>query len=93
MGAHGGAAYDPPMLTPEKTFLLRFTIQAQLDEQDEDEDDDQYLKEWEGAIKPALVKAVFTSLRMHTHWEAFVRNRGISSEYEVEVVMTRRAPP
>jgi hypothetical protein len=79
------------MLTPEKTFLLRFTIQAELDDQDEEEDDDQYLKEWEGVLKPALIKAAFQSLRMHPGWEAFVRNRGISSEYEVEVVLTRRA--
>lgn len=78
------------MLTPEKSFQLRFTVQAQL-AQESDEDDDEYWKEWEGTVKPALIKAVFQSLRTHPRWEAHVRNRGIDAEYEVEVVVTRKA--
>ncbi|MFO0985495.1 MAG: hypothetical protein U1E76_27810 [Planctomycetota bacterium] len=76
------------MMTPEKTFVLRFTIQAELRD---DDDEDHHLHEWEREIKPALIKAAFESLRTHRQWEAFVRNRGIAPEDEVEVVVTRKA--
>src|SRR5262245_50847876 len=88
-GDPGRLRPEASMLTPEKTFLLRFSLQAELSD-DSDEDDDEYLKEWEGQLKPAVIRAVFQTLRTHPRWEAHVRNRGIASEYEVEVVVTRK---
>lgn len=77
----------------EKTFHLRFTLSADVPEElfdDDDFDENEWLREWETAVKPRLIRLLFAELRAFPHWEARVRNRGISPEDEVEVVVTRR---
>ncbi len=77
----------------EKTFVLRFTLEtripaALLDEDDFDEET--WLDEWETALKPRVIRAVFGSLRGTPGWSARVRNRGVSPLDEIEIVLSRR---
>lgn len=81
------------METRERTFLLRFSLQAAIPEtlfEREDFEEDAWLDEWEVGIKPRLIRAVFTELRASPGWTAHVRNRGISPLDEIEIVATRR---
>jgi len=81
------------METREKTFLLRFTLEAQIPEalfEEEDFEEDAWLDEWEVEIKPGLIRAVFAQLRATPAWSARVRNRGVSPLDEIEIVVTRR---
>jgi hypothetical protein len=83
------------METREKTFNLRFTLTADIPDallEDDDFDEDGWLKEWEAGIKPDLVRTIFTQLRRFAHGEAHVRNRGVSSVDEIEVVLRRAFP-
>ena len=85
--------YDAGMETREKTFLLRFTLEAQIPEalfEEEDFEEDAWLDEWEVDIKPGLIRAVFAQLRATPTWSARVRNRGVSPLDEIEIVVTRR---
>ncbi|MBI2369969.1 MAG: hypothetical protein HYV08_07000 [Deltaproteobacteria bacterium] len=78
------------MPTEEKTFLLRFSLSAELPDEEESDDEAQpWLQEWEQQIKPALLKTVFAQLRAHPGWKIHVRNRGIPAEREVEIVMQK----
>ena len=87
------AATTPRMDRHEKTFVLRFTLEAEIPgalvEQDEFEED-AWLDEWEVALKPGIIRAVFTQLRATPGWSARVRNRGISPLDEIEIVVSRR---
>jgi hypothetical protein len=75
----------------EKTFNLRFSLEADFPEDyDGEEDDYAWLKEWESRIKPEMLKAVFASLRRDPLWEVHVRNRGASAENEIEIVVTKK---
>ncbi len=88
-----GRCYDAAMETREKTFLLRFTLEAQIPEalfEEEDFEEDAWLDEWEVGVKPALIRAVFAQLRATPAWNARVRNRGLSPLDEIEIVVTRR---
>jgi hypothetical protein len=80
------------METREKTFTLRFSLTAQIPdglwEQDDFEEDD-WLNEWEVAIKPGVLRAVFHHLRSFPLWQAHVRNRGISPLDEIEIAIER----
>lgn len=78
------------MFTEEKTFTLRFSLEAGFPE-DYDGEDDQYqwLGEWDGAMKGDVLKAVFAVLRKHPGWTAHVRNRGISEQDEIEIAMSK----
>ncbi len=81
------------METREKTFLLRFTLEAEIPDalwEREDFEEDAWLDEWEVAVKPALIRAVFVQLRSVPAWSARIRNRGISPLDEIEIVVTRR---
>jgi hypothetical protein len=81
--------------TREKTFNLRFSLTAEIPAElweDDDFEEEAWLAEWEGRVKPGLVRAVFAYLRSIDNWEAHVRNRGLSPADEIEVVMTRRLP-
>ena len=81
------------METREKTFVLRFTLEAQIPEalfEDEDFEEDAWLDDWEVGIKPGLIRAVFAQLRATPAWSARVRNRGVSPLDEIEIVVTRR---
>lgn len=78
------------MFKEEKEFTLRFSLEAQFPEEYEgDEEGYLWLKEWETAVKPELLKVIFASLRRHPHWAAHVRNRGVSAENEIEIVLTK----
>jgi hypothetical protein len=81
------------METREKTFLLRFSVQAEIPDalwERDDFEEDAWLDEWEVALKPAIIRAVFTQLRAVPGWSARVRNRGVSPLDEIEIVVTRR---
>jgi len=77
----------------EKTFVLRFTLEAEIPGalfEDDDFEEDAWLDEWEAALKPGIIRAVFTQLRAAPGWSARVRNRGISPLDEIEIVVSRR---
>ena len=74
----------------EKTFTLRFSLEASFPDDYEGEEDNQaWVREWEARIKPDLLKVLFESLRQHQAWQAHIRNRGKSPEDEVEIVLAR----
>lgn len=76
----------------ERTFLLRFSLSAEIPADawdDEDFDGDEWLHEWEGQIKPGLVRAVFTHLRSFDGWNCHIRNRGVSPLDEIEIVVRK----
>jgi hypothetical protein len=78
------------MYQEEKTFTLRFSLEASFPDDYEGEEDTQaWVREWETRIKPDLLKVLFESLRQHRGWQAHVRNRGISPADEIEVVLSR----
>lgn len=78
------------MFAEEKTFRLTFSLEAEFPEDyDGDADQYQWVREWEGAIKGEVLKAVFTTLRRHPGWTARVRNRGVSEQDEIEIAMSK----
>ena len=78
------------MYQEDKTFALRFTLEASFpDEYAGDEDERNWVREWEATIKPQLIKSVFESLRRHGGWTSRIRNRGVSPADEIEIVLTR----
>lgn len=80
------------MFTEEKTFLLRFSLEAAFPEDYEGEADQyQWVREWEGGMKADVIKAVFSALRNRPGWSARVRNRGMSEQDEIEIVLARDA--
>ena len=81
---------DVPVFKEEKTFNLRFSLEATFpDEYEGEEDDRRWLKEWEQRIKPEMIKAVFDSLRRHAAWKAHIRNRGASPLDEIEIALEK----
>ncbi len=78
------------MFREEKTFNLRFSLQADFPEEYEGEEDGyKWFAQWEERLKPELLKTVFAALRRHPSWKVHVRNRGISAEDEIEIVVER----
>lgn len=78
------------MYQEEKTFTLRFSLEASFpDNYEGDEDQLGWVRDWESRIKPHLLKSLFESLRQHPAWKAHVRNRGISPADEIEIVLSR----
>jgi hypothetical protein len=78
------------MYQEEKTFTLRFTLEASFPEDyEEDEDHLAWVLDWESRIKPQVLKQVFESLRQHPAWTSHIRNRGISPSDEIEIVVSR----
>lgn len=78
------------MYLEEKSFALRFTLEASFpDDYEGEEDNRAWVGEWEARIKPQLLKLVFESLRQQSGWTAHVRNRGLSPADEIEVVLAR----
>jgi len=80
-------------MAEERTFNLRFSLRTapRVAEIDDDElDEDAWLREWEAVVKPGLIRAVFAHLRSFDAWQAHVRNRGIPPGDEIEIVCTRR---
>ncbi len=84
------------METRNKTFLIRFSLTADIPDtlwEDDDFDEDTWLEEWEAGIKPGLIRAMFAHLRSFPNWEAHIRNRGISPLDEIEIVLQRTFSP
>ena len=78
------------MYQEEKTFTLRFSLEASFPDDFEGEEDTQaWVREWEARIKTDLLKVLFESLRQHRAWQAHVRNRGISPSDEIEIALAR----
>ena len=78
------------MYQEEKTFVLRFSLEASFpDDYDGDGDRMAWLQEWEADIKPVMLKQVFEALRKHPAWTSHVRNRGLASTDEIEIVLAR----
>lgn len=78
------------MFKEEKTFNLRFSLEADFPEDYEgDEDGLAWVQEWENHMKPEIIKRVFQSLRQNIFWKAHVRNRGIAPEDEIEIVIQK----
>lgn len=78
------------MYQEEKTFILRFSLEASFPEEYEGEADQMaWIQEWESAIKPGMLKHVFEWLRQHPAWTSHVRNRGRASTDEIEIVLER----
>lgn len=78
------------MFVEEKAFLFRVNLEASFPEDyDGDADDYRWLREWEQQIKPELLKRMMSFLREHPPWNVHVRNRGISPEDEIEIVLAR----
>lgn len=74
----------------EQSFNLRFSLEASFpDDYEGDEDQRAWTGEWEARIKPDILKMVFESLRRQPGWAAHVRNRGKSSQDEIEVVVEK----
>lgn len=81
------------MFQEDKTFTLRFALEARFPEAYEgDEDGHRWVQEWEQRLKPELVKLVFDALRRHPAWTVHVRNRGASPLDEIEIAMERAFP-
>ena len=54
------------MYQEEKTFTLRFSLEASFpDDYEGDEEHQAWVREWEARIKPDLLKVLFESLRQH----------------------------
>jgi len=78
------------MYQEDKTFTLRFSLEARFPDDYEGEDDHHaWLHAWEARMKPELIKVVFESLRKAPHWTVHTRNRGKSPEDEIEVILER----
>lgn len=78
------------MFREEKTFTLRVSLEAAFPEDyDGDEDQYQWLREWDGAVKGEVLRAVFAALRRYPGWNARVRNRGKSERDEIEIVLSK----
>ena len=80
----------------DKTFVIRFSLTAQAPDalwEDEDFEEDEWLREWEVAIKPGLIRMIFSHLRSFPSWDAHIRNRGISPLDEIEIVLERHFSP
>lgn len=78
------------MYREEKTFMLRFSLEAIFpDNYSGEEDSMEWLREWEARMKPRMLKQVFESLREYEAWRCHVRNRGVAASEEIEVVVSR----
>jgi hypothetical protein len=78
------------MYQEEKTFTLRFSLETSFpDDYQGDDDHLAWIREWEAHIKPHLLKQIFESLRQHPAWTSHIRNRGIPSTDEIEIVLAR----
>lgn len=78
------------MFHEDKTFTFRVSLEAAFPEDyDGGQDNHAWLREWEGQIKPELLKSLFETLRRFPTWASHVRNRGRSPQDEIEVVLQK----
>ncbi len=76
----------------EESFLLRFSLEVQISEaclDDDDFDETAWRAQWERGLKPRVVRAVFDALRESPDWTSHIRNRGVSTDDEIEIVVRR----
>ena len=77
------------MYQEEKTFTLRFSLEASFpDDYEGDEENQAWVREWDTRIKPDLVKALFESLRQ---WIGLVSGTRAVTTAEAPFVVTRLA--
>lgn len=80
------------MFREEKTFVLRFSLEARFPEEYAGEEDGYaWVKRWESEIKPEILKGIFAQLRRQIDLKSYVRNRGRSAEDEIEIVIEMRS--
>lgn len=78
------------MYQEEKTFNVRFSLEAQFPEDYEGEDDAHaWLHDWESRVMPEVLKSIFTTLRKFPSWSARVRNRGMAQTEEIEISLLK----
>ena len=78
------------MYQEEKTFVLRFSLEASFpDDYEGDDDRMAWVRRWESDIKPEMLKQLFEGLRRHPAWTSHVRNRGLAPADEIEIVLAR----
>lgn len=81
------------MYQEDKTFNLRFSLEAQFPESYDGNDDNfGWLHDWETRVKPDLLKVLFSELRKYPSWSAHVRNRGMTAADEVEIALVKYVP-
>ena len=85
-----GALKEGCVYQEERSFTLRFCLEANFPEEYEGEEDNYgWLEEWEQHLKPRLLKTIFSSLRQESSWNVHVRNRGVSPEIEIEIALVK----
>ncbi|UCE64522.1 MAG: hypothetical protein JSU59_05115 [Nitrospirota bacterium] len=78
------------MYQEEKTFYVRFSLEAQFPDDYEGEDDAHaWLHDWDSRVMPEVLKSIFTTLRKFPSWSARVRNRGMAQTEEIEITLMR----
>ena len=78
------------MFQEEKTFHIRFNLEAKFPEDyDGDEDDYAWMRDWEIRVKPDLLKVIYNELRRYPSWSTHVRNRGMATTEEVEIALVK----
>ena len=78
------------MYQEEKTFTVRFSLEANFPEEYEGEEDQHaWLNDWETRVMPDVLKSIFTTLRKFPSWSARVRNRGIAQTEEIEISLVK----
>ena len=78
------------MYQEEKTFTVRFSLEAHFPEDYEGEDDGYaWQQDWETRVMPGVVKSIFTNLRQYPSWSARIRNRGVSQSDEIEISLVK----
>jgi hypothetical protein len=78
------------MYQEEKTFFLRFSLEAHFpDDYEGEEDAHAWLNDWERRVMPEVLKSVFTTLRKFPSWSARIRNRGMAQTEEIEISLVK----
>lgn len=78
------------MYQEEETFTLRFSLEVKFPEEYDGEDDERgWVKQWETAVKPDIIKSVFQTLDRYPDWAARFRSRGMAATDEVEIVLEK----
>lgn len=78
------------MFQEEKTFTVRFSLEARFpDEYEGDDDAHAWLGDWDARVRPEVLKSIFSTLRKFPSWSAHVRNRGMAPTEEVEIAMVK----
>jgi hypothetical protein len=72
----------------ERSFVLRFALEARFPDDYEGERDGMaWYEDWERALKPKVLRAVLQTLTQEPGWRVHARNRGADSEREIELVV------